>query len=157
MLKSSTSSYNFGSFQSIQLQTEITDTNLIIYSNEHHIQQILRILILNAIEAMENTSGFINIRLCKQNQIDPLYDQIFPSDFHSFAASFAMIKIEDQGEGIIAENLPRLCDPFFSTRSVGRGMGLSVLLGFIKGQNGCLTVSSQIQKGSTFRLYIPLN
>ena len=69
------------------------------------------------------------------------------------------IVIADTGCGILPENLNKLFDPFFTTKEVGSGtgLGLSVSYGIIKEHGGTIRVQSDINKGSTFFIWLPLN
>ncbi|MFT5917473.1 MAG: PAS domain S-box-containing protein [Flammeovirgaceae bacterium] len=71
----------------------------------------------------------------------------------------AVISISDNGNGIAEENLPRLFEPFYTTKDVGEGtgLGLSVCHGIMKNHNGRIEVHSQIGMGSTFKLILPLS
>ncbi|MDB5047362.1 MAG: hypothetical protein JWO30_433 [Fibrobacteres bacterium] len=68
------------------------------------------------------------------------------------------VAITDTGVGIPEENLPKLFTPFFTTRPVGKGVGLGLSLchGIIKKHNGRIEVQSQPGKGSTFTIFLPL-
>lgn len=68
------------------------------------------------------------------------------------------IEFIDQGVGIPAEALPRLFDPFFTTKPVGEGtgLGLSISHGIVTGHGGTIEVESTPEKGSTFRVLLPL-
>ena len=69
------------------------------------------------------------------------------------------ISIEDTGCGISEENLKRIFDPFFTSKEVGKGtgLGLSVSYGIISAHGGRIEVESQIEKGTTFRIFLPVS
>ncbi len=69
------------------------------------------------------------------------------------------VEIEDTGRGIPKENLDRIYEPFFTTKEVGKGTGLGLNLSYkiIQAHNGNLTVNSQVGKGTTFRIELPLD
>jgi len=69
----------------------------------------------------------------------------------------ALVEIRDQGEGIPAGQLPRIFDPFYTTREVGQGagLGLSVCFSLVAAMKGEVEVESEEGKGSTFRLLLP--
>jgi two-component system NtrC family sensor kinase len=69
------------------------------------------------------------------------------------------IGIADTGHGISAEHLDRIFDPFYTTKEVGKGtgLGLSVSLGIVERHGGSIRVQSQVGKGSTFTIWLPLD
>ncbi len=70
---------------------------------------------------------------------------------------YAEITVSDTGSGIPAEDLPRIFEPFFSTKGQkGTGLGLSVIWGIIDNHNGTIKVESEINRGTTFRIRLPL-
>jgi len=68
------------------------------------------------------------------------------------------MSLMDTGTGIAPENLERVFEPFFTTRSKdgGTGLGLSVTYGIIADHGGFIDVESQVGKGSTFTVWLPL-
>jgi signal transduction histidine kinase len=69
-----------------------------------------------------------------------------------------VIEISDTGSGIKPEHLPHLFDPFFTTKPVGQGtgLGLSVSFGIVRDHHGTIEVESEVGRGSTFRIFLPL-
>lgn len=106
----------------------------------HRIQQVLINLILNAIQAVEN-GGRLTVRA-------------FPSENDEIC-----VQVEDTGKGIPDENLHKIFDPFFTTKDVGEGsgLGLSVSHGIIEKHGGRIEVSSEVGKGTTFGIYLPVD
>ena len=70
----------------------------------------------------------------------------------------AVIEIRDEGEGIPEDHMGRIFEPFFTTKGVGEGtgLGLSVTHGIIEDHEGWMTATSELGKGSTFTLYLPV-
>jgi len=68
------------------------------------------------------------------------------------------ITIADTGSGIPPDNLDKLFDPFFTTKEVGQGtgLGLSVSYGIVQRHRGTIRVQSELGKGSTFFIWIPI-
>ncbi len=73
-------------------------------------------------------------------------------------SDYIEIKISDTGSGIRNEDLSKIFDPFFSTKGQkGTGLGLAVIWGIIDNHNGTITVDSEIDKGTTFTIRLPLS
>jgi two-component system cell cycle sensor histidine kinase/response regulator CckA len=68
---------------------------------------------------------------------------------------FVELRVEDTGAGMTPEVRSRIFEPLFSTRGPGRGMGLAVVFGIVRGLGGWITVRSQPGAGSTFLVYLP--
>ncbi|MFZ1220236.1 MAG: ATP-binding protein [Chthoniobacterales bacterium] len=66
------------------------------------------------------------------------------------------ITIRDDGEGIRSEDIPHVFDPFFTTKDYGTGLGLSVVHGIIQEHGGQIEVESQLKKGTSFHILLPL-
>jgi two-component system sensor histidine kinase AtoS len=67
-----------------------------------------------------------------------------------------VVRVQDQGSGISAENLKTIFEPFFTTKPGGTGLGLYICHDIIKRHGGGLTVQSEIDGGTTFTLELPL-
>lgn len=70
-----------------------------------------------------------------------------------------IVEISDTGSGIPPENIPKLFDPFFTTKEAGKGtgLGLSISHGIIQKHNGTIAVESEVGKGTTFTVRLPIN
>lgn len=70
---------------------------------------------------------------------------------------YVLISICDTGEGISGENLSKVFDPFFSTKGVGKGtgLGLSMVYGLVKQSNGHIKIYSELEHGTTVKIYLP--
>lgn len=130
--------------------------HLHVYANAQQIQQIVANLVTNSWEAMEGESIAIDIRIstASANAISRKYR--FPFDWQPTEQKYACITIQDNGSGIEAINMEKLFDPFYSEKFTGRGMGLPVVLGLLKGHGGGGTFSSVEGKGTVFQIYLPL-
>ena len=70
--------------------------------------------------------------------------------------NYACLEVRDSGCGIAKKYLDQLFDPFYSTKFVGRGLGLPVVLGILRTHGGFITVKSKPNHGSTFRIFLPI-
>lgn len=126
--------------QNIQLMMELTTPLNHIHGDLNQLQQCLMNLIFNAIEAMP-TGGRLNIRT-----------------LHDFEAGRVVVEIQDSGCGIPADHLPKIFEPFFSTKvhEKGIGLGLAVVYGIVKEHEGGISVESQEGEGTVFRISFPI-
>ena len=72
---------------------------------------------------------------------------------------FVTVAVSDTGTGIASEHLSRIFDPFYTTKAVGEGtgLGLSISFGIVKRHNGTITVKTEVNKGTTFTVKLPIN
>ncbi|MEI6424696.1 MAG: ATP-binding protein [Lentisphaerota bacterium] len=70
--------------------------------------------------------------------------------------SYVCLEIADSGCGIEEKDIDKIFDPFFSTKFIGRGLGLSVVLGIARAHEAAITVESRLGTGSVFRVFFPL-
>ena len=75
------------------------------------------------------------------------------------ADSFACISVTDTGSGIAAEHLPHIFEPFFTTKEKGEGTGLGLATSYavVQQHGGRIDVETEVGRGSTFRVYLPLD
>lgn len=71
---------------------------------------------------------------------------------------YVIVSVGDTGTGIAPEHMPRLLDPFFTTKPAGQGsgLGLPMVWGFVKQSGGHVSIYSEVGRGTTIRLYLPL-
>jgi len=67
------------------------------------------------------------------------------------------VAVRDTGEGVAPEKLEKIFKPFFTTKAKGQGLGLAVCKRLIEAQSGTITLKSELGKGSTFTVEIPMN
>ena len=65
------------------------------------------------------------------------------------------IEVSDRGTGISPEHLPRIFDPYFTTRRTGTGLGLAISRNIVEGLRGTITISSRTGEGTTVRVELP--
>ncbi|MBF0101813.1 MAG: PAS domain S-box protein [Desulfobacterales bacterium] len=141
----------------LAIQTDIPSDGIIITANSDQIRQVLNSIIDNAMESINQTEivGIISLRILIVSP-DHIPSVRFPIDFQVLPKRYVGIEITDNGSGISEKNIEKIFDPFFSTKFVGRGLGISVALGIIKQHDGCITVKSTLDHGSTFCIYLPV-
>ncbi len=118
-----------------------------------HFNQILTNLIINARDAITG-SGTITV---KTNRLT--FDSEFCLDHPgSLPGEYVSIAVSDTGSGMEADIIDKVFDPFFTTKGVGEGtgLGLSMVFGLIKQNNGYIVVDSAPNQGATFTTYFPI-
>lgn len=118
------------------------------------IRQVIMNLITNASEAIGDKEGTISIHTgieeIKENHNNMLFlDQEVPK------GNCVFFEIRDTGCGMSKEVLAKIFDPFFTTKFTGRGLGMSAILGIIKGHKGLIHVYSEVNIGTRFRIFFP--
>lgn len=129
----------------------------IISGDVNQIELVLTNLVTNAWEAMWNNQVSIGLTVKSASSLDISAVHFFPIDWQSQNTLYACLEVTDEGSGIADTDIKTLFDPFFSSKFVGRGLGLSIVLGIVKGHNGVITVHSEMGIGSTFRVFFPLS
>jgi CheY-like chemotaxis protein len=81
---------------------------------------------------------------------------LVPAGWKPKADNDACLSVADTGCGMGSEALENLFEPFFSTKFVGRGLGLAVVLGIVKAHEGAISVQSRPGAGAVFRVFLPL-
>jgi PAS domain S-box-containing protein len=139
--------------EDIEFSIFLTDKNLTVMADNNQIEQVLMNLVTNARDAMPD-GGRLTI---KTDQIELDSDFIMTHGYGKIGA-YALISVEDTGQGMDEETKERLFDPFFTTKEVGRGtgLGLSMVYGIIKQHSGYIVLQSEYSKGTTFNIYLPL-
>jgi PAS domain S-box-containing protein len=138
---------------SVKIKTDIDPDLPNISGSSVHLGKSLYNLISNASEAMAK-GGTVTIRTTNQYLDKPIqgYDNIQEGDY-------VVLSVSDTGEGISADNLKRIFEPFYTKKVMGRsgtGLGLAVVWGTVKDHHGYINVESEEGKGSTFTLYFPV-
>ena len=112
--------------------------------------QVVHNLIINAVNAMPN-GGYITI--CAENlQLDT---QSLDKNIPLPSGSYVKVSLRDEGCGISDQDLSKIFDPYFTTKSDGHGLGLASVYSIMKKHGGLITAESQLGVGTVFTLFIP--
>jgi signal transduction histidine kinase/ActR/RegA family two-component response regulator len=126
-----------------------------VLADPTQMHQIVVNLCTNALHAMRNGGGTLNVSLAAVS----LSVQASQSKPGLPPGRYVCLKVSDTGHGMNAATLQRIYEPFFTTKSVGdgTGLGLAVVHGIVQSHNGGISVSSEPGRGTTFSLYFPAN
>lgn len=127
--------------QRISISTELCDELPQVLANQVQLRQVMVNLIMNAVDAMSPVKNRPRVLQIK-TKVQEL--------------SGVLITVEDSGTGIDPENLGRIFDTFFTTKSHGMGMGLSICRSIIESHDGHLSVTPAHPYGSIFQVSLPI-
>jgi CheY-like chemotaxis protein len=124
------------------------------------VRQIIMNLITNASEALGEEGGVITLSTgaahCQRAYLDTVdmisnigLDEPLPEGL------YVHLEVSDTGCGMDADTIGRIFDPFFTTKFTGRGLGMSAVLGIVRGHGGAIQIDSEAGRGSTFRVLFP--
>jgi PAS domain S-box-containing protein len=138
--------------ENIQIQTVLGAGLWDVYADPGQIDQIVLNLAVNARDAMEH-GGALTLETANVPHGTP--HAAIPPDLPD--GDFVRLSVSDTGQGMDEETMRHIFEPFFTTKEVGRGtgLGLSTVYGIVKQSGGHIHVSSQLNKGSTFSIYLP--
>jgi len=136
----------------VKIVYALNDNIPCISGDSTQISQILMNLVLNASEAIDNNGEIrINTSLkeCSASEINSLtlHGNMTPG-------TYLVLEISDSGSGIPPDKIKQIFDPFYTTKFTGRGLGLAAVSGIIRSHNAGLHVTSRINEGTTFRIYL---
>jgi len=125
-------------------------------ADDGQIRQVLLNLATNASEAVVSNGGRGAVTIsarrgsCDQAWLDRalLQEGLEPGEY-------ALLRVEDDGIGLEADQIAKIFDPFYSSKGTGRGLGLSSTLGVIRAHGGTIVVESEPGVGSTFTFSLP--
>lgn len=124
-----------------------------IYGDERQLRQVITNLLLNAHEACSDADEKITIT-AENTSLDET------NPFSLAKGDYVKISVMDNGKGIPPELLEKIFDPYFSTKEAvtqkGLGMGLAICYSIIKKHEGHIVITSQVEKGTTVDVYLPV-
>jgi signal transduction histidine kinase len=120
----------------IDVRLSLETGNTRILGNRNQLKQVFMNLMMNAIHAMEKEPRVLEIATVVREGV-------------------VLASVRDSGIGIPQENISRIFEPFFSTKSMGTGLGLSISYGLIKEHKGTIEVESQESRGTCFTVRLP--
>jgi PAS domain S-box-containing protein len=118
------------------------------------LQQLVMNLVMNASESCGDESGTVVVTTeLVELDSERLHKTILTPELP--AGKYLCLQVSDDGVGMSAETQARIFDPFFTTKFTGRGLGLSAVLGIVRGHGGAIEIESALGRGTTFRVFLP--
>jgi signal transduction histidine kinase/CheY-like chemotaxis protein len=139
--------------ENIEIRLNLTNEKPGIKADKSQLEQIIMNLVVNAQDAIDGT-GVITIAtetVCIDEKYARLHTDVTPG-------RYLMLAVSDTGSGMDNETLSRLFEPFYTTKTMGRGsgLGLATVYGLVKQHEGHIWVSSDIGRGTVFKLHFPI-
>lgn len=125
-----------------------------IDADESQMKQVIMNLVINASEAIGDQAGHIHVRT-SQVRLDTGDISLLLGAEQMQPGDYILLQVKDNGCGMDEETRKKIFDPFFTTKFTGRGLGMSAILGIIRGHHGGLKVTSNPGKGTCFDVYFP--
>lgn len=140
--------------ENISVQLRLTEDPIAVFIDPGHLEQVLMNLLVNARDAMPE-GGTVTI----ETSIVDLSSKPLDPDFSPAPGKYALLSITDSGHGMDAATKAHIFEPFFSTkdRSKGTGLGLATVEGIVRQAGGHIAAYSEIDRGTTFRIFLPLS
>lgn len=139
--------------EDIDFRTTVIEKELIVLADKGQIEQMLMNFVTNAKDSMPQ-GGTLSVDVCLASM-----DSGFVHA-HGFGkpGDYACISVTDTGCGMGEETKKKIFEPFYTTKEVGKGtgLGMAIIYGIVKQHNGYINVYSELGKGTTFRVYLPL-
>jgi len=136
--------------EDIECSTVFTNKDLVVMADRGQIEQVLMNLATNARDAMPGGG-----RLTIKTEHIELNHEFVKAHGYGKPGSYAVISVEDTGQGIDEKTKERIFEPFFTTKEVGKGtgLGLAMAYGIIKQHDGYINVYSEPGRGTTLKIY----
>ena len=141
----------------VALEADCSSPGPSVMGNASEIQQVLTNLITNAWEAVGTGRGSIHLSVKTVFPADIPTAHRFPVGWQPQNNAYACLEVADTGDGIAFNDIEKLFDPFFSSKFMGRGLGLAMVLGIVQAHDGAVTVESTPGRGSAFRIFFPVS
>ena len=140
--------------RSILLDLHLAADKVFVEADRGQMQQLIMNLITNASEAIGDRNGVISLSTgfmdCSEEYLSRSRHPEKPP-----AGRYVLLEARDTGCGMDAKTQERMFDPFFTTKFTGRGLGMSAVLGIVKGHKGAIFVESEPNKGTAIRVLFP--
>jgi len=144
----------------VVLKYNFADNLPAINGDATQIRQIIMNLITNASETIGDKNGVVSLSTsamdCDRAYLDAVNEILLASlDEPLGEGLYVCLEVADTGCGMDAETIEKIFDPFFTTKFTGRGLGMSAVLGIVRGHHGAIRIYSEPGKGTTFQVLFP--
>ena len=160
--------------KSLNLSSVVESSRELLSMNKHHkanlsfdigedcwvkgdsgqLTQVVMNLVKNASDALEGEAGSIDVKVAAVDY-DPAWRHEYQLGADLTPGRYVRVEVSDTGNGIPDADVSQLFDPFYTTKFTGRGLGLAVVMGVVRGHGGAIRVSSRLGVGTTMQVLLP--
>jgi PAS domain S-box-containing protein len=141
--------------KNVRLELDLSGDIPAVDADPSQIQQVIVNLVVNGTEAIGEQEGTVQVK----TRIQAIDEEVIEGDFaigDLRPGTYACLEVSDTGYGMDENTVPRIFDPFFSTKFTGRGLGLAAVLGIVRSYHGAVMFQSKLGEGSRFRVFLPV-
>lgn len=139
----------------IRISFQAPDQLLSCAMDVSQLKDVIGSVVRNGVESLPESGGTVEISFGVDSYATKDVPVLFQNNMGTVDV-FAYCQIRDNGCGIAAENLNKIFEPFYTTKFVGRGLGLALTVGIMQRHHGAITVVSVLGEGTTVRVLLPL-
>jgi PAS domain S-box-containing protein len=133
-----------------RIETDLARDLPAVRANAAQISQLVMNLVTNASDAIGDRSGIIRVITRRVTVRSAAAERRSSSE-----ADYLQLEVSDTGRGMTPETQAKVFEPFFSTKSTGRGIGLAVVDGIVRSLGGTIQLESELGRGTTIRISLP--
>ncbi|NKB98216.1 MAG: response regulator [Pseudomonadales bacterium] len=140
--------------QNARLDIDLAD-ECFIRCDSSQIRQIALNLVKNSSDALVGNTGQISLTLRPIN-----FEERWRSEYalgeNLHPGEYVALTVSDDGAGVSLDELDKVFDPFYTTKFTGRGLGLAVVMGIVRGYNGAIKITSRVGEGTEVQVLFPI-
>jgi len=142
--------------ESVELRLDLARGLPPISADAAEIRQMVSNLVTNGAEALGGDGGVVMVRTAVEWCGRPLLARAVLGESLS-PGDFVVLEVSDTGVGMETDTVGKIFDPFFSTKFTGRGLGLAAVLGIVRTNGGAIAIDSEVGRGTTVRVLLPIH
>jgi len=139
----------------VTLRYNFEKTLPLVEADLTQLRQVILNLIINASESIGGKLGIVTISTGVMKVDSAYFEETYLSE-KLFEGDYVFFEVSDNGTGMDKETAKKIFDPFFTTKSSGRGLGLAVVLGIVRGHKGAIKVYSEPDSGTSIKVLFPV-
>ncbi len=139
----------------VELRYELAPDLPTIDGDADQLRQVVLNFVANASEAMGGGGGTVTLTTGRFEATSEYLGETLVGTANPVPGEYVFLEVADNGSGMDPATCERIFDPFFSTKFTGRGLGLAVSLGIVRGHNGVIKVESELGQGTRLRALFP--